>query len=203
MIGRPVIWSLVLFTTIAIPAFAAEEDYVDFTDRITPTCDLIGLVGVPPEGWFNVPIDSSREDVAGCQMMRTSDEEELIGILRVLSHIFPADTLEEIWFSELIGLEVTSLGEMGITLGEPLWRKEDVPMTGTGWDPGKAIGLEASIAANDIPQEVHFLAFGGPTTKYLISLSTPAKGVDDGVMYKRNTADFGILIRTFQFPEDE
>ena len=194
---------LILWTLITALAFAADEEYVDFSDRITPTCELIGLVGVPPEGWFNVPIQTEAKDIRGCQMMRTNDQEELVGILRLLSKVFPANTPEETWFSDLVGLEVTSLGEMGITLGEPLWRKDDVPMTGMDWENGKAIGLEAVIEGNEAPQEVHFLAFGGPTTKYLISLSTPNKGVDDSTHYTRNTGDFAILIRTMQFPEGE
>ena len=194
---------LIVLTAVTSLAVAADEDYVDFSDRITPTCELIGLVGVPPEGWFNVPIQSEATDISGCQMMRTNDQEELVGILRLLSKVFPVDTPEETWFSELVGIEVTSLGEMGITLGEPLWRKDDVPMTGMDWENGKAIGLEATIEGNDAPQEVHFLAFGGPTTKYLISLSTPNKAFDDSTHYRRNTGDFAVLIRTMQFPEDE
>ena len=194
---------LIVWTLITALAVAADEEYVDFSDRITPTCELIGLVGVPPEGWFNVPIQTEAKDIRGCQMMRTNDQEELVGILRLLSKVFPANTPEETWFSDLVGLEVTSLGEMGITLGEPLWRKDDVPMTGMDWENGKAIGLEAVIEGNEAPQEVHLLAFGGPTTKYLISLSTPNKGVDDNTHYTRNTGDFAILIRTMQFPEGE
>jgi hypothetical protein len=195
------VWSLFGSILCSLPTLAqGEKDYVDFSDRITPTCELIGLVGIPPEGWFNVPIDSVGENLQGCQMMRTDEQEELVGILRLLSRDFPENTPEETWFTELLGLEVTWLEEMGITLGEPLWRRDDVPMTGTGWEKAKAIGLSASGENSDITQEVHFLAFGGPTTKYLFSLATPAQAVDEGVYYKRNTDDFGVLIRTLQFP---
>src|SRR5210317_1825118 len=76
---------------------AAEEDVVDFTEQITSTCELIGLIGLPPEGWFNVPIQSDRESLAGCQMMRTGDQDELLGILRLLSKVVPAETPEDEW----------------------------------------------------------------------------------------------------------
>ena len=187
----------------ALAVSATEEDVVDFSDQITPTCELIGLVGLPPEGWFNVPIERPMEGFQGCQMMRTGEQDELLGILRLSSRIFPADTPEEEWYSQLVGLEVAWLEEMGITLGEPMWRREDVPMTGTGWEPGKAIGLEATIEGNDIPQEVHLLTFGGSTTKYLITLSTPAKEVEKGIYYERNTSDMGVLMRTLQFPKND
>lgn len=203
MIRRVAGLLLMVSIVVTAPSVAADEDYVDFTDRITPECELIGLIGIPPEGWFNVPIQTEATDIRGCQMMRTNDQEELVGILRLLSKVFPADTPEETWFTDLVGMEVTSLGEMGITLGEPLWSKDDVPMTGMDWDDGKAIGLEARIEGNDAPQEVHFLAFGGPTTKYLISLWTPNKAVDDSAHYTRNTGDFAVLIRTMQFPDGE
>ena len=204
MLRRIAFPALVGFILLRLPAAAQEEsDYVDFSDRITPTCELIGLVGLPPEGWFNVPIEDTGEDLAGCQMMRTNESEELVGILRLLSRVFPEGTPEETWFTEMLGVEVVWLGEMGITLGEPLWRKDDVNMAGTDWGQAKAIGLAAATNGSDTPQEVHFLAFGGPTNKYLFTLATPAETVDEGLYYKRNTADFGILIRTLQFPASE
>lgn len=182
---------------------ATEEDVVDFTEQITPTCELIGLVGLPPADWFNVPIQSEREDFVGCQMMRVGEQQELLGILRLLSRNVPADTPEETWISEIIGMEIAWLAQMGYTVGEPLWSKDDVAMAGTDWGQGKAVGLAATIEGNDTPQEVHLLAFGSPTTKYLITLATPAQEVESGVFYKRNTTDFGTLIRTLQFPEIE
>jgi hypothetical protein len=182
---------------------AAEQDVVDFTKQITPTCELIGLIGLPPEGWFNVPIQSDRESLAGCQMMRTGEQDELLGILRLLSKVVPAETPEDEWLPDFLGLEVAWLGQMGYAVGEPLWKRDDVPMAGTDWGSGKAIGLSATIEGNTTPQEIHFLTFGSPTTKYLITLATPAESVEDGVFYKRNTADFGTLIRTLQWPDKE
>lgn len=195
--------ALIGWSLITLQPVAAEEDYVDFSDRTTPMCELIGLVGLPPTGWFNVPIETEREDIVGCQMMRTNDRDELVGILRLISRVFAAESPEETWLPELLGGEVAWLEEMGITLGETLWRRDDVPMTGTDWEQAKAFGLAASAEDNDTPQEVHFLTFGGATTKYLIDLVTPAQAVDEGLYYGRNTEDFGVLIRTLQFPDSE
>jgi hypothetical protein len=180
-----------------------EEEIIDFSDRMTPTCDLIGLVGLPPAGWFNVPIEVPQKDLAGCQMMRTDENEELVGMIRLLSRVVPAETPEETWMPELIGLEAVWLEEMGVMLGEPIWRKEEVAVAGEGFEAGKAVGLAATIEGSEYPQEVHLLAFGTPTAKYLVSLCTPDSTVDEGVHLERNTADMGTLLRTFQYPDAE
>ena len=112
----------------------------------------------------------------------------------------PEGTPEEQWFPALLDLEIGRLGEMGISLGETLFTRDGVPITGSGFDPGKAVGLAATIEGNSTPQEVHFLGFGGPSAKYLLTLSTPGREVDAGVYYQRNTADFGVLLQTFQLP---
>lgn len=203
MIAKSLCRCASLFLLSLASAAAQEEEVVDFSDQITPTCELLGLVGQPPPGWFNVPIDSPDPNLVGCQMMRATENQELVGILRLLSTAVPTDTPEETWLPELMGLEVAWLEEMGITLGEPMWRRQDVPVSGPGFQKGTAIGLEASIEGNEVPQEVHFLGFSGPTHKYLLTLSTPGRTVEEGVYYDRNTADFGVLIRTLQIPEEE
>ena len=82
--------------------------------------------------------------------------------------------------------------------------RDDVPISGLGdFKNGTGLGLEATIEGNDTPQEVHFLGFNSPTIQYLLTLSTPARDVEEGVYYKRNTDDFGVLIRTFQLPKSD
>jgi hypothetical protein len=192
----------VLGVAIADPGLSRDE-VIDFSDRMTPTCELIGLVGLPPEGWFNVPIEAPQDDLAGCQMMRTDENEELVGMIRLLSREVPEGTPEETWMPELIGLEAAWLEEMGVVLGDPIWRKEEVAVAGEGFEAGKAIGLAATIEGSEYPQEVHLLAFGTPTIKYLVSLCTPDSTVDAGVHLERNTADMGTVIRTFQYPASD
>ncbi len=201
---RTAIWVLVLVCLAAIPATAADEEHVDFSDQLTSSCELIGLTGYPPEGWFNVPMEIPAPDLAGCQMMRTGDDDELLGILRLLSVVVPEGTPEDKWLSGLLDLEAQWLEEMGITLGEPLFKRDDVPIAGLGdFKNGTGLGIEATIEGNETPQEVHFLGFNSPTIQYLLTLSTPARDVEEGIDYKRNTDDFGVLIRTFQLPKSD
>jgi len=185
---------------LPLPTAALADETVDFSEQTTPTCELIGLVGQPPAGWFNVPIESPGPNLAGCQMMRAGEDEELAGIMRLLSLVVPEGTPEKEWFPALLDLEVAWLGEMGITLGETLFARENVPSQGPGFDPGRAVGLAATIEGNSTPQEVHFLGFGGLQAKYMLTLATPGREVDGGTHYQRNTADFGVLLRTFQLP---
>ena len=195
---------LVLCCLAALPATASEEEHADFSDQMTPSCELIGLTGYPPEGWFTVPMKIPAPDLAGCQMMRTGDDDELLGILRLISVVVPEGTLEDKWLAGLLDLESQWLEEMGITLGEALFKRDDVPISGLGdFKNGTGLGLEATIESNDTPQEVHFLGFNSPTIQYLLTLSTPARDVAEGVYYKRNTDDFGVLIQTFQLPKSD
>ncbi len=191
--------ALLAAVALACPVVAQEdEEFLDFSDQMTPICELLGLEVKPPPGWFNVPIEEDRDDFAGCQMMLTGEQEELVGMMRLMSLRFPADTPEETWFPAILDMEISWLAEMGITLEEMLFSRNDVPIAGDGFAPGKGVGLRASIEGNDIPQEVHFLGFGKPDEKYLLSLSTPGRDVEEGVYYQRNTADFGVLLRSFQ-----
>ena len=194
---------LVHCSLVAVSVMASEEEeVVDFSDQMTPTCELIGLIGYPPDGWFNVPIEIPAPDLAGCQMMRAGESDELLGIMRLLSVVVPEGTTEDKWLAGILDMEANWLQEMGITLGDPLFRRDDVPISGLGdFENGTGLGLAATIEGNDIPQEVHFLGFNSPSVQYLLTLSTPARAVEDGVYYQRNTDDFGVLIRTFQLPE--
>ena len=184
------------------PLIAEDEDIVDFSEHITPVCEIVGLRAVPPNGWFNVPIDSEDDAVSGCQMMRAGEEQELVGILRLLSARLPEDEDAPPWFAVLIAMEQQVISEMGYTLGEVLWARPEVPISGDGFGNARAVGLAATIEGNDAPQEAHFLVFDRAADKFIITLLTPAKTVDEGVYYKRNTDDFGILIRSLNQKSD-
>ncbi|MFC1719792.1 hypothetical protein ACFL00_01460 [Pseudomonadota bacterium] len=193
--------SVVLFSTFLlnflwVSTVIADEDFIDFSDKTTATCVVKGLTAKPPPGWFNVPIESEDDALTGCQMMRTGREEELLGILRVLSVQLEQDEDSPPWYAVMLALEQQILAQMGYTLGDVLWRKDNVPISGEGFENARALGLAASIEGNDVPQEAHFLVFEHGSQKFLITLLTPARDVDEGTYYQRNTDDFGVLIRT-------
>lgn len=192
---------LVLYPAWSDATASENGDTLDFTDKITPVCEIAGLNARPPAGWFNVPIESGDEAVRGCQMMRAREgDEALVGIARVLSVQFPNASKDPPWWATLITLETSNIERMGISLGKVLWSREDVPIQGQGFSNARAIGLESRIEGNDTPQEAHFLVFEKGPTKYIVTLLTPAKEVEDGVYYKRNASDFGVLIRSFTLP---
>jgi len=196
--------ALLLITQLLIsgPLFA-EDEIIDFSDKITPVCEVVGLSVRPPTGWFNVPIESEDEAVSGCQMMRTGEQDELLGILRLLSVHAPETAGEDspAWYDLLLALENQMISGMGYILGDVLWTRLDVPISGSGFENARAIGLATAIEGSDVPQETHFLVFENGPQKYIITLLTPAQSVDEGVYYKRNTDDFGLLIRSLKQPE--
>ena len=187
-----------LATLLLVSTVAFSEETVDFSDRVTPTCEIAGLTAYPPEGWFNIPLEDPPAGHLGCMMMRTNEREELVGILRIRSLTAPALDPEGETYGALFGSEVASAKEMNYSVGdEPLWVRKDVPVSGEGFREGRAVGLPATIGGNDLPQEAHFLFFRSDSAEYVVTLLTPAKSVDES-LYERNTADFGKVIRTLQ-----
>lgn len=190
--------ALCLIFGVGANVAAGQEEVVDFSDQITPTCEMAGLVARPPEGWFNVPFENPPAGHLGCQMMATGEDDGLIGIIRVRSATAPATEFGQDGYAPLLGNENVVLSGMGYILAdEPLWRRDDVPVSGVGFREGRAVGVSATIEGNDVPQEAQFLLFRSDDAKYVFTLLTPAESFDAG-LYKRNTDDFGVVIRTLQ-----
>lgn len=185
----------------AASTLAADQESLDVGGTRPSRCELLGLIGHAPEGWSNDPMQFADAGLAGCEMVRGGQNGELLGFVRVLSVAVPDGTPKDKWLSGLIDLEVGWLQEAGITLGKPLFRRDDVPLSGLGdFENGTGIGLEASSSGSDSPREVHFLGFNGPGIQYLLTLVTTARKVDEGIEYQRNIEDFGVLMRTLQLP---
>jgi len=185
-----------LSSLLMSPVLAEPNDIIDYSEQMTAICEVVGLTAPPPPGWFNVPIDSDDKALTGCQMMRTGNQEELVGIIRLVSVTMEEEEDSPPWYAVMVAIEEQIIGEMGYKLGEVMWSRQDVPISGEGFANARAVGLSASIEGNDTPQEVQFLLFEHGQQKFIITLLTPGRDVDEGVFYKRNTDDFGILIRS-------
>jgi len=181
-------------------AVATEDKVVDFSDQMTSVCEVSGLYSPPPPGWFNVPIDTGDARAMGCQMMRTEGNDVLVGILRLLSVKLPDTEDGPPWGMVMIEIERRNIAVMGYSIGEVLWSRETVPISGPGFMNARAVGFKALIEGDDIPQEAQFLVFEKEKEKYIVTLLTPGRKVDEGIYYKRNTDDFGVLIRSLKVP---
>ncbi|MEM9530908.1 MAG: hypothetical protein AAGA23_08310 [Pseudomonadota bacterium] len=182
----------------------ASAETMDFSDQITPFCEVLGLKVAPPPGWINVPIDTGqRGDLAGCQMMHI-EAKALTGIIRILSLDIPDGSPNPEappWFQRMVSLEVPFLEAMGYQLGELLFRRDSVPIAGQGFEGARALGVGALIEGGDgTPQEAHFLLFKGPQAKYVITTLTPGRDVEGGSYYKKNTQAMGTVMRTLVVP---
>ncbi len=186
---------------LAVVGVAFGQERLDFADRATPRCEIEGLVAVPPPGWLNVPIANPPAGNRGCMMIRTNENEEPVGILRIRSLAAPALKKDGEPFEALFISEVEALDRMGCAIldQEPLFVRSDVPIKGDGFRDGKGIGFAAAIEGNRVPQEVHLLMFRSERAEYIVSLAMPAKS-HDAKLWDRNTEDFGTLIRTLQQP---
>jgi len=177
---------------------SAQEEVVDFSRRTTPTCEIAGLTARPAAGWFNVPFEEPPSGHLACQMMRTGGQDELLGIIRVRSVTAPEAEFTDDGYVRFLANEVVAVAQMGYALAdEPLWTRDNVPVSGAGFREGRAVGLAARVEGNDVAQEAHFLTFRSDGAKYVFTLLTPARA-DDEALWQRNTADFGVVIRTLQ-----
>lgn len=197
---RPGLAAAVLMAANGAVSIAVAGDTVDFSEQTTPVCEVEGLRATPPDGWFNVPIDSAEPTLRGCQMMRTREDEALVGIARVLSVTLSEPTVDPPWQVLMLSFERDNIARMGYVPGDVLWRRDNVPIAGTGFTGGLAVGLSARIEGNEAPQEVQFLIFERALTKYVVTLLTPGRSVENGLYYDRNVADFGKLIGGFMAP---
>lgn len=169
--------------------------YVDFSDQATELCQVDGLWVRPPAGWISVPIDfGTRDSFAGCQMMLI-ENEALIGILRFVSGRLPSDVDPQ---QMLVGIEAQFIQAMNYELGGALWRHDDVPVSGDGFEEGKALGVSLSLPGNPNPMEGHFLTFRGPERHYIMTLLTPDESVEGGIHYRKTTAGLSKVMQTVQ-----
>lgn len=174
---------------------ADKENFVDFSDRKTPICEVPGLTAIPPDGWINFAIDSEDKAILGCQMMRAGELDDLVGIIRLLSIKLPPEVTDDSWFPIMVDIERHLITPMGYVLGDVMWSRESVPITGHGFKSAKAVGFYATIVSNDVQQEAQFLGFDGEANRYILTLLTPGRTVEGGSYYQRNTNDFGKLIQ--------
>lgn len=175
-------------------ATANEEDLKSLA---TPLCLIPGLSVSPPSPWYSVPIDSDEPMVQGCQMI-WEEGEQYMGIMRLVS--FEANEIPDAgvkWEEFVVGFESVVMDRMNIEVGQAIWKRDSVPITGEGFANAKAIGLEARIRGADQPNEAHFLLFESATHKYVISILTPAKSASPEV-YEANTKAMGTVMRTLQ-----
>ena len=184
---------------VATPPCLSEEDeyIVPFQDQTTPVCELIGLRATPPDGWFAVAMQDLPDGMAGCQLVRTDEDEALVGIIRMSASDTGGRPPGEDSRNRQVVIELEVLAAMGIQPRELIWRRDDVPLTGdksAGFSSAQAVGLSATIDESGLDQELHFLTFHGPTTQYVLVLVTPPPETEPDI-HRRNLSDFGGLIR--------
>jgi hypothetical protein len=190
----------VVLVTLAVHGLHAQNDEPARPARSgTATCEVAGLVAVPPSGWVSVPFETPPPGHLGCVMMRV-DGQQLLGILRIRSASGPSREFTEDAYDRLVANEIAALAAMNIMVDlerGPLWTRDTVPVAGAGFRDGRAVGLTARIKGNEVAQEAHVLVFRSDTSKYLVSLVTPTQA-RDGDLYRSNTNAMGVLVRTLQ-----
>lgn len=185
--------TLLLGATFPLVALADGE----LRDLATATCEVPGLSVVPPQPWYSVPIDSEEPGVAGCQMI-WEEGDQYMGIIRLVSFDLRDRPLEGVkWENVLLAFESHVMEEMNFRLGEEIWRRDSVPISGEGFTNAKALGLEAGLEGVDHANEAHFVLFESATRKYVISLLTPSQEASPEI-YQSNTGAMGAVMRTLQ-----
>jgi len=185
-------------TTLLPAASGMAEEPEDLKGLATAVCELPGLSVSPPEPWYSVPIESEDPVVAGCQML-WEEGDQYMGIMRLVSFdLRERPEQEQDWQRLALGFEAVVMEQMNFTLGEVLWQRDSVPVSGPGFDkPGRAVGFGLELEGVAHPNEAHFLFFENATHKYVISLITPAESASPDI-YKANTQAMGTVMRSLQ-----
>ncbi|MDD7971075.1 hypothetical protein [Roseinatronobacter alkalisoli] len=187
-------------------AFATAADEMDLSDISTPGCAVSGLAVSPPAPWLNAQISGLPEQMSGCQMMRTDDDEHLVGIIRILSvQTGPGMSADEAR-ERVIAFESLIWRDIGFEVTDRLWLREDVPVHDRhdeGFSSGSAVGLAAVIQGTQLPQEIHVLFFSRlpDNTHYVISLLTPS-GPDATEIYAHNLEDYSRILNSLTLTSD-
>jgi hypothetical protein len=195
-------WAAVLLVVLfsSPSARGSDQDMTDFSEQATAICELIGLEASPPAGWFSVPMVDLPAGMSGCQMMRTDEDDAPVGIIRLSASDTGARSPGEESRNRQLAIELEVLAAMGIQARDRLWLRQDVPVTGerdAGFSKAQAVGLSAVIEGSGLPQEVHILAFHGPSTQYALLLITPSQETEPAI-HSRNVADFAKLIQSLK-----
>lgn len=187
-----------LFFSQSLASFWVLAEVEEPAVRTAPPCEVSGLAVTPPSPWFSEPIDSQEEGVEGCQMVWEEDDQYM-GIIRLMS--FRASRLSHetaSWEELVIAVEILVMEEMGVVVGDPIWSRDSVPITGAGFRNAKAIGFDARLTYSGAQQnEVHFLLFESATQKYVISAVTPSKATSPDI-YSANTSAMATIMRTLE-----
>ena len=184
--------AIVVLTTV--PGAVAEESLQELA---TDTCLTPGLSVAPPSPWYSVPIESGKPGIFGCQMIWEAGDQYM-GIMRLVSFDaaqYPPSDIK--WENLAIAFEVSVMEQMNFKIGELIWKRDTVPVSGEGFANAKAIGLQAHLEGVEQPNEVHFLLFEGVAHKYVISMLTPSESTNPDV-YRKNTQAMGAVMQTLQ-----
>jgi len=187
------------FAATLLPALSGiSQEAEDLKELATAVCELPGLTVSPPQPWYSVPIDSDDRAIAGCQML-WEQGDQYMGIIRLVSFdLRQRPEQEQDWERTALGFEAVVMEQMNFTLGELVWKRDSVPVSGAGFNEnGRAAGFELRLAGVEHPNEAHFLFFENATHKFVISLITPAEAASPDI-YRANTQAMGTLMRTLQ-----
>ena len=187
-----------MLATLALPVQSADagEDE-NLRELATATCELPGLLVKPPSPWYSVPIDSEDVIVEGCQML-WEQGDQYMGIMRLVSFDLrerPEESAK--WADYAIAFEAMVMEQMNFKLGDVLWKRDVVPITGEGFANARAIGMAAKLGGVAHANEAHFLLFESETHKYVISMLTPSESASPDI-YQANTGAMGVVMRSLQ-----
>ena len=183
-----------LASVITAAAWGQDEN---LSEMATAVCELPHLAVAPPSPWYSVPVESNEQLGAGCQMI-WEEGNQYMGIMRLVAFetkTIPAD--QPSWEQAVIGFEVAVMKRMGIVVGDPIWSRDSLPISGEGFENAKAVGMKANLEGLDQQNEVHFLLFENASHKYVFSSLTPSQSVSPDI-YAANTGAMSTIMRTLQ-----
>jgi hypothetical protein len=159
-----------------------------------PRC-VAGELALPiDKPWVTQPLDDLAEGRQGCLSLRLVSPKEIAGVMLFRATPRAATRDEKVPHARVMFDAIARLETMNVRIGEPKWRKQDVPFSGLpGFGQATMFGFDGRAIEGDERSDVLMLIFDGPEFHYDVSLvSDPEATAPD--VFKTNLAGFRALI---------
>jgi hypothetical protein len=156
---------------------------------------VAGELALPADTtWTTKRIEDLPEGREGCRSLRVLPTEEVVG--RIVFRATPKGTPEiaDAPHPRLMLETIERLAAANVRIGEPKWRKLDVPFSGLpGFGDGTMFGFDGEALDGAAKWDVVFLVFDGPAFHYDVSLLSPAE-VTAPEVWRANVDGFRALL---------
>jgi len=160
--------------------FAALGPALALNAQPPPRC-VAGELALPQaRPWAVTRLDTVPKGRSGCIGLRHVSADQISGVVIVRGTPRGTSAVADAPHPRLMLEAMAQLEGMNIRIGEPKWRREDVPFSGAGMEGfgrGTMFGFDGTAIDGDDKSDVILFFFDGPRHHYDVSLVGQAESV--------------------------